>query len=217
MKHLIIASLLLTTCYLKVNAQLFGRSYTAGYYYNKNGEKISGLVNAKPEYKSKIYFKKDEDAKVEKIDFEDFLSVVVIKSNDSLSVQSTGKVGKGLYLAIVASESAKIKLYYKTFPERNSAPTMTVGVSPVMGSRGSQPAFTNNLGWKDGRIISGFQKIMYEKDGTTFELTKSNYENILGEAFADKKKIADKIPDTKFKNIRTLIIDYNNAKKFDVI
>src|SRR5690606_24238518 len=133
MKHLIITSFLLTACNFSSSAQLFGRSYDEGYYYNKNGEKIHGLINARPDYKSKIYFKKDTDAKVEKIDFEDFLSVVIIKNKDSLSVQSTNKIGKGLYLAISATEKAKINLFYKTFPERSSAPSMTVTPSPAMG------------------------------------------------------------------------------------
>ncbi|WP_199119207.1 hypothetical protein [Pedobacter sp. ASV28] len=122
----IISILIINTLTIKAQG-LFGRTYKKGYYYNKNNEKIEGLVSFFA-YSNSFYYKKNEDAKWEKIKIENIKSIVstertvyyesgfnskktLEKYIDSFSVKSVNKEGKNLYLAKLVLSSPDIKIW----------------------------------------------------------------------------------------------------------
>ena len=76
-------TMLIVFCII-INAQ--SQSYEEGYYYNKNGEKITGLIQVSPG-EDHLLFKTDEKARSQKVKIENIKSVVLASDPaDSLTV-----------------------------------------------------------------------------------------------------------------------------------
>jgi hypothetical protein len=64
------------------------------------------------------------------------------------------------------------------------------------------------MNWSAGHSYPGGYKTYYEDNGVTFELTKSNYKEILTTAFQDQPEMKEQIDKSKFKHLDKLIEQY---------
>jgi len=227
----IILLILIAFSYNQLSAQLFGRHYDPGHFYTNDGKKINGLISFN-KFSDYFFYKENEKAESNKFKAADVKALVVIETTknsglgglikkkptgpetviDSFVVKSIAEPGKYLYFAKVICEVSASKLYHKLLAPVGGAPTMSVGVAPNMGSRGSQPAFHNTYTWYAGSAYPGGYNTYYEKDGVTYLVTKSNYKTILATAFADVPATVAQLNDSKFKEIEKIIQSYITAK-----
>jgi hypothetical protein len=218
MRTILLSFFLLIT--MSAHSQIF-KTYAEGYYYTTSGEKVSGLIHRNP-YDNYFHFKANKNASADKIKISGIKYLVMMVSDhpDSLradtllALTEEGDVKKTYFASlIIATPTAKI--YRKFKPVRNSGMVMSSGIPNVtanMGATGMQSAFTASPTYQLTASHSGGSNqdvIMYEKDGTTFELDKKNFKEVLSKAFADYTDFASRISDGeyKFKSVWE-IIDY---------
>lgn len=214
-------TILLTLCILSVTvtakAQLFARKYKPGYYYNLEGQKITGLLSFEV-YRDEIRFKEDKEAKARDISLDQINAVITLEpKKDSLVVLSEDGKNNKRYLGKFIVATPVTKLYYK-FKSYSSggAPTMSYGASPNMGSRGSAPAFTTTMNWSSSAMYSGVQNIlMYEENGTTYEINKGNFVETISKTMADNAEIVAQVKakKLKFKHLDQIMEQYMAGKK----
>jgi hypothetical protein len=222
--------LLITFYFQQVQAQLFGRKYDPGQFYTLDGKKINGLISF-TKHSDFFHYKNSEKGDVIKYNVEDVKSLVVVETVkpemiiglfkkkgsapktviDSFVVRPIEKPNKKLYFAKVVCDVSAFKIYHKILPPRGGAPTMNIGAA-TGGAPGSSLSFHNTYTWSAGRSYPGGYDTYYEKDGVTFELTKSNYKEVLGFAFSDVPASTALLSTTKFKDIERVIQHYITAK-----
>jgi hypothetical protein len=222
--------LLLLICSIFVKAQLFSRHYDPGSFYTLDNKKINGLISF-TKYLDFFHYKDSEKGSVIKYKIEDVKSVVVVETIkpemiiglfkkkgsapktviDSFVVKAIEKPNKKLYFAKVVCALSTYKIYHKILPPRGGSPTMNVGVG-AGGQAGSSLSYHNTYTWSAGRSYPGGYDTYYEKDGVTFELTKSNYKEILAIAFADVPTSVAMLSSTKYKDVEKVIQSYVTAK-----
>jgi hypothetical protein len=181
------------------------QDYREAYYFNSSGQNISGLISMSPT-DNRIRFKKNKDASSEKIKIEDIKSVVLIGLiNDSLTVLNEGKKDNKKYFShfLLASPNTRFYIKYREY-NNGGVPTMT------------------NTGLNTYRLTTshsyyGTAEInMYEEGNTTYELSKSNYIEVLSKAFADVPELAQAIQNKefKFKDLNKIFIQYKQKTSF---
>jgi hypothetical protein len=213
-------SILLLICIFSVTltaeAQIF-KTYNTGYYYSASGQKVTGLISFVP-YHDKIFFKPDKESKSQKINIEEIQSVVTSQEDtqfDSLSVKTENGKPDKKYLAKLILQSPSGKLYYR-YKAMGGAGMPSMGYQTVMNpsARGSQPNFTTNMVLKTSGTYYGgsYTILMYEENGTTYELKKSNYKQVLATIMADNTGVVNQINNNvwKFKDTYLIITEYNS-------
>jgi hypothetical protein len=181
--------IILLLLFLMLKITVFGqflKSYKPGYYYNNSGEKITGLISVFP-YDTRIVFKKTKDSSSRKIKIAELKAVVIVNSvNDSLCVMTEDGKDDEKYFAQLDLTTPTMKFYNK-FYEFNvgGVPTMTTGAVANTGFTGSQPAFHNTYKWTSSSYGATLRYIMFGDGNTTHKLTKENYIEVMGKAFAD--------------------------------
>jgi hypothetical protein len=199
---------------LSAHSQIF-KTYTAGFYTTTSGDNIYGLVN-RGIYDDFFRFKKDSNAKVEKIKLGGISSVSRINKDTILAMTENGDSNKA-YFGLLSVETPTAKIYRK-FNSLSGGEDGGSVTSFSLGSMGNHTVVTSHTVYSRPtyRKWAGTEKdnIMYEKDGTTFEVNKKNFKEILSNAFADYPELASGIADGnyKFKDAWDLIRDYKQYK-----
>jgi hypothetical protein len=216
--------ILVVLCYNHSRAQFLGRHYDPGCFYTIDGKKVPGLISFN-KYSDFFHYKAGENSDVTKYKIEDVKGVVVIETVknealgglikrkpkgpqivvDSFVVRSIEKPNKNLYFAKVVCDLSAYKLYVKILPPRGGGPTFSNSGGP-----GATPVAGGYIKYYGSSF--GEHETYYEKNGVTYELTKSNFKEILAVAFADVPATLALLNDTKFKDIEKVIQSYVTAK-----
>ncbi|MDB5157036.1 MAG: hypothetical protein JWR50_1743 [Mucilaginibacter sp.] len=220
MRTILLSFFLLVT--ISTQAQIF-KTYRDGYYYTTSGEKISGLI-FRDVYEDYFKFKTDKEASAVTIKISGIKSLVAMEfvgpgqlQPDTLLALSENGDLKKTYFGKLLFATPTAKLYYKFKPAPGGGGSMTPGtsVTPNMGSTGSQPAFTSNLVFRQSGSRSSTHNsniVMYEKEGTTFEVDKKNFKAILSNAFAEDADLSSRIlnEEYKFKQVWEIVGYYQD-------
>jgi hypothetical protein len=177
---------LLLLLYISADAQ----GFFPGSYYTPSGEKVTGLIFI-PGNRTVLAFKKDNDAKVEKIELSDMKAAVIPALNDSLVVVTEDNKDDKKYLAKFLFATPVTTFYYKIHKQfRPSNPNSGLG-APVAKSAGD--VMTNVTP-------------MYLDGNTTRELTKANFIDVLAKDAGLVQKIQNK--EFKFKELDDIFDEY---------
>jgi hypothetical protein len=179
----------------------FGRKYEDGAFYNLDGKKIIGQLFFSPALKY-IGYRTDKNGKKEKINIDLIKAVIAGKKQDSLVVMTEeGKTDKKYFAKpIVSNPSINIFCKFRFERRGGGVPTMSTGVTSNIGARGSAPSFRNTYSWSTSKGYLGLKKVyMYELDGTTYEIEKDNFIDILTKAFPADAELAKQLQEKKIK------------------
>jgi hypothetical protein len=192
-------------------AQFGASKYKSGYYYSSSGQKLSGLISFNPAF-DRLYYKENEEAKYQKIKINDISALIITDKEipDSLSVMTEDGKGNKKYFAKLVINSPATKIYYKfvSINTGGAGPTMTTGVAPNSSGVGVHNTYT----WSTRAGYSGTISIpMYEENGTTYEITRSNFKEILTKVLVNKPDLIQQINDKtlKLKDMNKIISIYN--------
>jgi hypothetical protein len=209
---LLIFSIALT---LPAKAQIF-KTYRPGHYYDNSGKKIIGLMDFNP-YSYRFFFKPDANGSSEKIKI-DQVSAVVARRGDSLTVMTEDNKPNKKYFAKFWMATPTMRFYYKYKFIPGPGPSMSIVTSPVSGARGSSQSLSNTLTWQQSSSLYPSTKMipMYQEGNTTFEITKSNFIEVLSKAFADVPDVVKRIQnkELKFKNLEETFSEYRNKTQY---
>lgn len=174
-------------------AAQFFREFTPGYYYNTNGEKITGLIHMNI-WEDHILYKIDKDASKQKIKIADIRSVIYY--SDSLSVKTYKK--DKYYFAKMAL-NGPIKLFYKfdQYPSNTTSPNMRT--------------FSRLTDYSSGNIYGDTKKQpMFENGDMTDELTKKNFIEVMSKILVHYPETVKSIQTEKlkFKDLGDIVEKY---------
>lgn len=175
--------------------------YAKGRYYDLAGNKTIGLIKLYPD-EDRLLYKADEKAPKVKVKIKDISAVIIehsLTEPDSLIVMTEDNKPNKQYFARLVAVSPVRSFYLKYH-------SVHVGGVPSMTSMTTQSAatgaYTTTNRWTSGgsRSFAGEEaQAMYQEDNTTYELTRSNFIQILSEAFTDQPQLAQEIKDKKYK------------------
>ncbi|MEO3403889.1 hypothetical protein AAFN85_08295 [Mucilaginibacter sp. CAU 1740] len=183
----------LTILTLSAKAQTSTR-YVPGYYFDNDGKKFTGTIKLNA-FNDWFFFKAQPGPLSEKIKIEQVSAVVT--NDDSLTVMTEDNKVNRKYFAKLRLATPVMRFYYKyKFNHFGSGPSMVINSGP-----GSSGGVSNNISWKPGSGIDPSVNpiLMYADGGTTFELSKRNYIEVLSKAFADAPEVVTLIQDKKLK------------------
>ncbi|MBL4675825.1 MAG: hypothetical protein JKY70_06425 [Mucilaginibacter sp.] len=190
--------LLLLLCILSITisakAQLFGRHYDEGYYYDTLGVKHAGLISWSPPQKSlfgnkgdHIYYKTDKNAENVKIKNTALTSFCMKNDSarmDSFIVSTNKDFQKAPFLHVLLNND--VKIYGFTIVSSSGGMMMP-------GAAGGPMIFTPGFSTTDTKYFYG-----NNTDHTT-RLEKKNFIEVMSNALADKPEVVKKIQDKTFK------------------
>ncbi len=192
-------------------------------YYTISGEKVDGYIDLKlsDDY---IHFKSTPKGHNTKISINDMKSIITYDDDnvidDSLVVLTEKGDESKKYFATLIVTGNGTSFYYKyKYRAGNSGYNYSYSPNTVSIAQGNQSSASPNVTWTGNVTRSGYTRIpMYSDNGTTYEVTKSNFVAILGKAFADDTDLASQINsgDLKFKyvdDIFNIYKDYQDSKK----
>jgi hypothetical protein len=205
-------TILLVLCILSVTfsakAQLFGRDWSEGSYYDLSGKKITGLISWSVPSKSifsgpgdNIFFKPNKEGKKVKIPSTQLTAFVM--ENDSFVISHHQDLAKAPFLAVMLNSAVKL---YLSSTARASAPMM-VGNPAMMGTA---------MMYTAGFAFSGNKNVYYygsDADALT-KLEKKQFIEVMSKIMADKPEVVAKIQDKTFKysKIEKLLDYYKTGK-----
>ncbi|MFD0765312.1 hypothetical protein ACFQZI_10655 [Mucilaginibacter lutimaris] len=189
--------ILLLVCILSITigakAQLFGKHYDEGYYYDSVGIKHTGLISWSPPAKSifgnkgdHIYFKTDKKAEQIKLK-ENQISSFAIKNDsarmDSFVVAKNKDFIKAPFLHVLLDNDVKI-----------------YGFTMISSSGGGMmPGAGGNMVFMPG-FSSNDTKYYYGEDTDhTTRLDKKNFIEVMSKALASKPYVVKRVQDKTFK------------------
>ncbi len=184
-------------------------SFREGYYYDKDGQRIIGLIKFVP-YLTKIVFKTDKDAKKQNVDIDD-IKAVVVKGwmSDSVIVLTKDNKDRKRYFAKPLSLINTARFYLK-FESKNGTSPPDIKIGGVANS--NSPGFHNTYTTVPGQSFTTNKRlIMYQDGNTTYELKKGNYIEVLSKAFAEYPDLVKQIQNKeyKFKDIEAILVKYS--------
>ncbi len=174
-------------------AQLFGKHYDEGFYYDSVGVKHTGLISWSPPAKSifgnkgdHIYYKTDKKAEQVKLKNTEIRSFGMKRDTtqmDSFTVATNKDFLKAPFLQVLLNND--IKIYAFTMIS-NSGGGMMPGAG---GNMFFTPGFSNN----DTKYYYGS-----DPDNTT-RLDKKNFIEVMSKALASKPYVVKRVQDKTFK------------------
>jgi hypothetical protein len=169
-----------------------------GYYINSSGEKIAGSIEIQV-HDDYLFYKAANKNFYDRVKIDQIQSVVVNDAGhrlDSLVVLTEDAKDSKKYFAkpVVASKTTNfyVKAKFNHWGTSDNPNIATAG-------QGTGPFRSNDI------IVR-----MYSDNGTTHELTRSNYKDILSKAFADYPALSQQIIDGyyKFREIDDIFDQY---------
>jgi hypothetical protein len=203
---------LLLLCFLGISlslkAQLFGKDWDPGYYYDKNGQKHTGLLADYIAEKSLLgvkgnylYFKTDKKAEKIKVKAVDIQSFIIKQDTsaiiDSFTVSGAGILHDAPFLKVLVNEP--VKLYVQLSIQRSAPGGFGISGIPV------GLTFSYNM----------FKKAYYfGPDAARVEkLEKKNFIEAMSQVMASKPEVVTKIKDKihRYRDIEELVYYFNNG------
>lgn len=192
---------LLLLCILSITisakAQLFGKNWKEGSYYDLQGTKHAGLISWTPPQLSflkgkgdNIYYKKDkksDDIKIKSVDLMAFNMKVDEETIDSFIVSKNEKFEDAPFLNVVIAHDVKLYSWITAPPQ---APGMGVG-GMVMGVG----RVTMGVGVSAGKTIYFFGS---DPENVT-KLDKKNFIETMSKIMADKPETVARIKNKKLR------------------
>ncbi|RYU91527.1 hypothetical protein EWM62_06195 [Mucilaginibacter terrigena] len=189
--------ILLLLCILSValssKAQLFGKHYDEGYYYDSVGVKHTGLISWSPPAKSifgnkgdNIFFKTDKKAekiKLKNIELRSFSIKNDSARMDSFVVATNKDFEKAPFLQVLLDNN--VKIYGFTMLSSS-------GGGMMMGAGGNM-VMTPSFSSSDTKYYYGS-----DPDHTT-RLDKKNFIEVMSKALASKPYVVKRVQDKTFK------------------
>lgn len=159
-----------------------------------------------------IGYRSSKEDKKQKINIEDIKAIVVYGKDSLVVMTEDGDVRKP-YFAKALEVKSPVKFFAKFKAERRGgSPVMSTGVTSVPGARGSASSFRNTYSWSNSRSYnSGLEKVyMYEKAGSTYEITKDNFAEIIKSAFPEDLDLQTRMAskELKFKHLDEIFEKY---------
>ena len=190
--------LLISCITLNAHAQLFGKKWSEGHYYDRNGAKFTGLMSCQGD---KIYFKIDKKSKEQVLQLSESSSYV--DPIDSFVVSHNEKLKKTPFLNVIIKHYT-LNLYGYYLPPSSGA----MNISPSNGS-------ASTLGGNSAETIYYYGP---NPDDVT-KLNKKQFEDVMIKLMADKPEVIAKIKDKTFskQDIHRLVEFYITGKMPDPI
>jgi len=202
--------ILLLLCILSITicakAQLFGKSWKEGAYYDFTGVKHLGLVSWTPPQLSltkgkgdKIYFKKDKksnDAEIKSADLASFTMKINDETIDSFIVSKNEKFEKAPFLKVEIANGLKL---YSWITEQHSS-RMTMGGPGGITTPDGIPLLSVDRTTTGANLFGGKTTYFFGNDPENVtELNRKNFVETMSQIMANKPEAVARIKNKKLR------------------